>query len=128
MLNELAAADQRPVQVVVSELLQQAVTERYMAARNFLPWEQLTPRERQAAALACLGYTNDEIAELMVISKNTVKTHMRHVLRKFNVRSKMELRDVLAGWDFSDWIESQSLWSDKAEKLDERTSSAGSTP
>ena len=126
-LNELAVADQRPVDEVVRELLHQAVTERYAAARNFQPWEHLTPREKQAAALACLGYTNDEIAELMVISKNTVKTHMRHVLRKFDVRSKIELRDVLTGWDFSDWIESEISWPNGPSVAADRISSVGSS-
>lgn len=111
-LEQLALEEQRSVDELAAELLWGAVSERHAAARNFRPWQELTPRERQTAALACLGHTNGEIAEMMVISTNTVKTHMRHVLRKFNVGSKSELRDVLAGWDFSEWLEAQDLWTD----------------
>ena len=57
------------------------------------------------AALACLGHTNPEIGRLMVISPNTVKTHMRNLLEKVNVSSKAELREVFAGWDFEAWLD-----------------------
>ena len=111
-LEQLAQEEQRGIDELAAELLWGAVSERHAAARNFRPWQELTPRERQTAALACLGHTNSEIAEMMVISTNTVKTHMRHVLRKFDVGSKSELREVLAGWDFSEWLEAQELWTD----------------
>ena len=109
LLEQLAAEEGRTVGAVVGELLWNGVAERFAAVENFQPWEKLTPREKETAALACLGYTNHEIAVLMVISSNTVKTHMRHVLRKFKVRDKNELREVLAGWDFSDWLEDRDL-------------------
>ena len=114
MLEQLALEEQRGLDELAAELLWGAVSERHAAARNFQPWQELTPRERQTAALACLGHTNREIAEMMVISTNTVKTHMRHVLRKFSVSSKSELREVLAGWDFREWLEAQELPPDMA--------------
>ena len=97
---------------LISTHTRQEAAERYAAVENFEPWQELTPREKQAAALACLGYTNLEIAERMVISRNTVKTHLRSVLRKFNVNSKSQLREVLTGWDFRGWIDGQDLWPD----------------
>ncbi len=106
-LQQLAADEGKSVEEMGGELLWHAVSERYAAVENIQPWDELTPREKQAAALACLGYTNQEMAELMVISANTVKTHMRHVQRKFMVSNKSELRAVLANWDFSDWLASQ---------------------
>jgi DNA-binding CsgD family transcriptional regulator len=113
-LEQLAQEEQRGLNELAAELLWGAVSERHAAARNFRPWQELTPREKQTAALACLGHTNGEMAEIMVISTNTVKTHMRHVLRKFEVGSKSELREVLAGWDFGEWLETQELWTDMA--------------
>ncbi len=110
LLAQLAAEEGRALVELVEELLYEVIAERYAAEENFEPWQELTPREKQAAALACLGYTNLEIAERMVISSNTVKTHLRHVLRKFNVNSKSQLREVLAGWDFRGWIDGQNLW------------------
>jgi DNA-binding CsgD family transcriptional regulator len=109
LLEQLAAEERRAVDEVVGELLWNAVAERYTAVENFQPWDELTPREKETAALACLGYTNREMAALMVISTNTVKTHMRHVLRKFRVSNKGELREVLGGWDFAGWLEERDL-------------------
>jgi len=70
-------------------------------------WSILTPRERQVAMLVCQptmrgSVTNREIASTLSISPETVKIHVRNVLSKFNLHSKAELRQVLAGWDFSD--------------------------
>jgi DNA-binding CsgD family transcriptional regulator len=112
LLAQLVAEEGRGLDEVVEELLYEAIAERHAAVENFEPWQELTPREKQAAALACLGYTNLEIAERMVISSNTVKTHLRHVLRKFSVNSKSQLREVLTGWDFRGWIDGQDLLPD----------------
>ena len=68
-------------------------------------WESLTPRERDIAALTCLGYTNRQMAGRLGISVETVKTHVANTLRKFDLRSKADLRVALAGWDFSAWQE-----------------------
>ncbi|NPA91339.1 MAG: response regulator transcription factor [Chloroflexi bacterium] len=52
--------------------------------------EMLTPRERQVLELVALGLTNREIAERLVISENTVRTHLRRILHKLHVRSRVE--------------------------------------
>jgi len=128
LLEQLAAEEQRTVEDVAGELLWHAVTDRLTAVENFQPWEELTPREKQTAALACLRYTNHEIAELMVVSTNTVKTHIRHVLRKFKLGSKSELSQALAGWDFADWLEVQGLWPNGSHPAGITPSSPGITP
>ena len=51
-------------------------------------------------ALTCLGLTNPQIAVRLSLSPETVKTHVRNVLAKFEVNSKDELRHILANWDF----------------------------
>ena len=108
-LSHLAAQHHLPVDDLVVTLLKQEVTERYTAVANLQLWEGLTPREKQVAALTCLGYTNEEIAEQMIISTNTVKTHMRNVLGKCAVSSKVELQQVLSGWDFREWLTTQDF-------------------
>lgn len=128
LLDQLAAEEGRDVDELVVVLLYEAIAERHAAAENFEPWQDLTPRERQTAALACLGCTNEEIAERMVISPNTVKTHLRGVLRKFNVNSKSQLREVLAGWDFRGWIAGQGLWSDDGQDVSALGSPDGVSP
>jgi len=102
-LERIAAQDGQPLDAVIDDLLHRALSERLVALAHLQRWQALTPREQQTAALACLGYTNQEIAAHMVISPNTVRTHMRHILHKFDANSKTELREMLAGWDFSAW-------------------------
>lgn len=70
---------------------------------NARAWEALTPREQHVAALVCLGYTNKEIAQKLVIATSTVKTHISHILGKFRLNGKLELKGVLREWDFSAW-------------------------
>ena len=108
-LEKLAVQEGCTVAEMAESLLYNAVHERRTAVSHLQLWAELTPREKQTAVLACLGHTNQEIASRMVISTNTVKTHMRHILRKFNVGSKEDLRALLADWDFSDWLEGQEL-------------------
>jgi ATP/maltotriose-dependent transcriptional regulator MalT len=56
----------------------------------------LTRREREVADLIRAGQTNQEIADLLVISLSTAKVHVRNVLRKTGTRSRAELAGLLA--------------------------------
>jgi DNA-binding NarL/FixJ family response regulator len=58
--------------------------------------EVLSRREREVARLAAEGYTNEEIAESLSLSVNTVKTHMAAVLSKLGLRDRVALA---AQWD-----------------------------
>jgi DNA-binding NarL/FixJ family response regulator len=54
------------------------------------PLESLSARERDVLALVAEGLRNREIAERLVISEATVKTHVRHVLEKLRFRNRAE--------------------------------------
>jgi DNA-binding NarL/FixJ family response regulator len=54
------------------------------------PLESLSEREREVLALLAEGLRNREIAERLVISEATVKTHVRHVLEKLRFRNRAE--------------------------------------
>jgi DNA-binding NarL/FixJ family response regulator len=54
------------------------------------PLVELSPREREVLALLADGMRNREIAERLVVSEATVKTHVRHVLEKLRLRNRAE--------------------------------------
>jgi two-component system NarL family response regulator len=54
------------------------------------PLGALSDREREVLALVADGLRNREIAERLVISEATVKTHVRHVLEKLRFRNRAE--------------------------------------
>jgi DNA-binding NarL/FixJ family response regulator len=65
------------------------------AATN--PLVQLSPRQREVLQLLSLGMDNDEIAERLYISRNTVKFHVRTIYGRLGVHNRVEAARVLAG-------------------------------
>ncbi|MEV6409431.1 MULTISPECIES: response regulator transcription factor [Streptomyces] len=53
--------------------------------------EELTSREREAVALVAHGLSNDEIADRMVISPLTAKTHVNRAMTKLHARDRAQL-------------------------------------
>jgi LuxR family transcriptional regulator, regulator of acetate metabolism len=50
----------------------------------------LTAREREVIELVSAGATNQEIANALVISESTVKSHVKHILRKLGAANRAE--------------------------------------
>jgi DNA-binding NarL/FixJ family response regulator len=53
-------------------------------------FDDLSDREREILALIGAGRSNTEIAEELFISMATVKTHVRHVFAKLNLRDRAQ--------------------------------------
>lgn len=62
---------------------------------------KLTPRDAEILALVRQGIAQTEIAELLGIAKNTVKTHLRIMLAREGVQSQIELVVRAGGLKFS---------------------------
>lgn len=96
----------------VSEKTILEIIERTLAGESIYPEEtpevklgltkstELTPREIQVLRLLTTGVGNDEIAERLNISQNTVKTHIKHLLDKtgFNTRTQLAIQARITGF------------------------------
>lgn len=64
-----------------------------MLARGY----DLTAREQEIATMLARGRNGTYIQEQLVISRNTVKTHTRHIYAKLGIHSQQELIDLFEG-------------------------------
>ena len=58
--------------------------------RSQMPGPRLTERELQVLRLVAKGLNNKDIGEQLFISENTVKNHVRNILEKLHLHSRME--------------------------------------
>ena len=66
-------------------------------------WFSLTIRERQVAALVCMGHRNYEIATILCLGYPTIQTHLQKIFKKFGLRTRGEIRAALASWQAEEW-------------------------
>ncbi|MDP8970667.1 MAG: response regulator transcription factor [Actinomycetota bacterium] len=55
-----------------------------------MPTPRLTDREMEVLSLVAQGMNNRDIAKQLFISENTVKNHVRNILEKLHLHSRME--------------------------------------
>jgi len=55
------------------------------------PYQSLTNRERQILTLAANGFTNQEIADQLVLSPNTVHRHRTSLMQKLGLHSRLDV-------------------------------------
>ena len=63
---------------------------RRASAQSQLPAPVLTARELEVLKLVAKGLSNRDVAEQLYISENTVKNHVRNILEKLHLHSRME--------------------------------------
>jgi LuxR family maltose regulon positive regulatory protein len=56
--------------------------------------EPLSEQEQRVLRLLAAGLSNPEIAEQLVISVNTVKTHVKNIYAKLNVNNREDARQA----------------------------------
>jgi DNA-binding NarL/FixJ family response regulator len=53
--------------------------------------DELTPREREVMALVATGLSNDQIAQYLLVTRATAKTHVSRALGKLRARDRAQL-------------------------------------
>lgn len=76
---------------VTRRLIQEFAARPSVAARPSPLLDSLTPREREVLILVARGLTNGEIAERLVVTEATVKSHLGRVLAKVGARDRVQL-------------------------------------
>jgi RNA polymerase sigma factor (sigma-70 family) len=104
-LRQAARASEQAPEVFAAELLARGLEQETQRTRVQAILETLTPREQEVTWLTARGYTNRKMAEILVLSPETVKTHVRHVLEKLGVNSKADLRLLLLDLGIRWWEE-----------------------
>ncbi|MBT8479215.1 MAG: response regulator transcription factor [Gemmatimonadetes bacterium] len=82
--EEVAIAPDR--RYVLEDLLRE---HRRSEENRWLPFQDLSPRERDIFALVYEGLSADQIAEDACVAVSTVRTHVRSILSKLNVHSQL---------------------------------------
>jgi DNA-binding NarL/FixJ family response regulator len=90
-VRAVAAGDAVLSSTVTRQLLDQ-VGRRLPApvTRSEKALDALTEREREVLRMVAAGLSNAEIAEALIVSDATVKTHVSHILAKLNLRDRVQ--------------------------------------
>jgi DNA-binding CsgD family transcriptional regulator len=104
-LRRAALARGLPPEEFAADLLARGLEQEVLRGQAEAVLARLTRREQQVAWRAARGQTNRQIAETLVVSPETVKTHVAHVLEKLGVRSKADLRVLLLDLGVRWWEE-----------------------
>lgn len=98
-LRLAAQARGLPPEAVAGELLRRGLEQEQRRLKAEAALSTLTPRQREITRMVLRGQTNQQIAQALWLSPETVKTHLRRTFERFEVHSKAELRLFLLDLD-----------------------------
>jgi LuxR family maltose regulon positive regulatory protein len=93
----LSTLPNRSLRLFASTLLHSfspGATSPLTATSSAVQIEPLSPQELRVLRLLVAGLSNADIAQELIVSTNTIKTHVKSIYRKLNVNSREEAREV----------------------------------
>ena len=70
---------------------------------------QLTPREHEILRLVARGLSNTELADTLLVSENTIKTHVKNILGKLHMKNRREAAAYAARLGFMGPADGETL-------------------
>jgi LuxR family maltose regulon positive regulatory protein len=90
-ISKIYAAFTKPSKVAIVDEEHLLMSQRLILDKiNEQPGERLTPREIDVLHLLAQGFPDKKIADLLVITRETVHKHLKNIYQKLNVHSRME--------------------------------------
>jgi DNA-binding NarL/FixJ family response regulator len=89
-VRRTAAGESVVAPAVLARMMDHFASRPPVAVRQPAGFGDLSEREREVLAMIGAGRSNAEIAEALVISMATVKTHVRHVFAKLDLRDRAQ--------------------------------------
>ncbi len=89
-LHTIAAGDALLSPSVTSRVIERMAMQPAPDSSRDARLDELTAREREVLELVARGLSNGEIADLLVIGESTVKTHVKRILAKLDVRDRVQ--------------------------------------
>lgn len=87
---------QRGIELRLPDAVELARRGRGERGRPTFGWDSLTATEQRVAALLVEGCTNPEIAQTLLMGRETVKTHVSSILRKLGLANRTQVASALA--------------------------------
>jgi DNA-binding NarL/FixJ family response regulator len=89
-VHTIAAGDSLLSPSVTSRVIERMAVHPAPDAARDARLDELTPREREVLEQMARGLSNTEIADVLVIEESTVKTHVKRVIAKLDVRDRVQ--------------------------------------
>ena len=73
-------------------------TENHLIISDNIKTYDLSRRESEVLEFITSGFSNDEIADKMFVSKNTIKTHIKNIYSKLDVKNRIQAMKKINGY------------------------------
>jgi DNA-binding NarL/FixJ family response regulator len=90
-VHTLAAGDSLLSPSVTSRVIDRMAQQPAPDLADQAKLDELTPREREVLELVARGLSNREIAAELVVEESTVRSHIRRILMKLDLRDRVQI-------------------------------------